>query len=62
MAKPKALAIPKRSTAVAPDPMPPTTAVPQPKNTRANVPTNSAICLFIAVPSHARPRIGGRPL
>jgi hypothetical protein len=42
--------------------MPPTTAAPQPKNTKAKVPTNSAICLFIPVPSHARARIGGKPL
>ena len=50
-AKPNADAMPSRSIAVAPVPMPPITAAPQPKNTRANVPTNSAICLFIAVPS-----------
>src|SRR5579863_2143691 len=48
MAKPKALAIPNRLTAVGPDPMPPMTAAPQPKNTRAKVPTNSAACLFIS--------------
>src|SRR6202044_3994984 len=35
MAKPNALAMPRRSTAVAPVPMPPTTAAPQPKNTSA---------------------------
>src|ERR1700722_14587235 len=51
MAKPNALAMPKRSTAVGPDPMPPTTAAPQPKNTSAKVPINSATCLFIPVPS-----------
>ena len=30
-----------------PEPMLPTTAAPQPKNTRAKVPMNSASCLFI---------------
>src|SRR5208282_2176198 len=47
MAKPKALAMPSRLTAAGPDPMPPTTAAPQPKNTRAKVPMNSAIDLFM---------------
>src|SRR5271156_5287382 len=61
MAKPKALAIPKRLTAVGPDPMPPTTAAPQPKNTKAKVPTNSAICLFIPFPPIARAKDGARP-
>jgi hypothetical protein len=42
MAKPKALEMPRRLTAVGPEPMPPTTAAPQPKNTSANVPMNSA--------------------
>src|SRR5208337_4534517 len=46
IAKPKALAMPSRSTALGPEPMPPTTAAPQPKNTRANVPINSATDLF----------------
>src|SRR3984885_13467668 len=58
MAKPNALAMPKRSTAVGPDPMPPTTAAPQPKNTSAKGPINSATCLFIPIPS--RDRIPGR--
>src|SRR5271166_4780628 len=52
MAKPNALAIPNRSIAPGPDPMLPTTAAPQPKNTRAKVPTNSAACLFIPCPLH----------
>src|SRR5580692_10360770 len=56
MAKPKALAMPKRLTAVGPDPMPPITAAPQPKNTRAKVPINSAACLFILFPSIPRPK------
>jgi hypothetical protein len=30
--------------------MPPTTAAPQPKNTSAKVPINSATCLFIVHP------------
>src|ERR1700733_8216665 len=50
MAKPNALAMPRRLTAVGPDPMPPTTAAPQPKNTSANVPMNSATCLFTVHP------------
>src|SRR5277367_6591264 len=56
MAKPNALAIPRRSTAVGPEPMPPTTAAPQPKNTSAKVPINSAICLFIVPPSSPLPK------
>src|SRR5271165_2021331 len=47
MAKPKALAIPSRLIAPGPEPMLPTTAAPQPKNTRAKVPMNSAIDLFM---------------
>src|SRR5271165_1612641 len=59
MAKPNALAMPSRLTAVGPDPMPPTTAAPQPKNTRAKVPTNSASCLFIAQTPPKLTSIGG---
>src|SRR5208283_5454653 len=55
MAKPKALAMPSRLTAVGPVPIPPTTAAPQPKNTRAKVPMNSASCLFIVLPHNSRP-------
>src|SRR5271165_4712135 len=47
MAKPKALAMPSRLIAPGPEPMLPTTAAPQPKNTRAKVPMNSAIDLFM---------------
>src|SRR3984957_4127442 len=47
MAKPNALAIPSKLIAVGPaGAHPPIAAAPQPKNTSANVPTNSAICLF----------------
>src|SRR5271155_3293347 len=55
IAKPKALAIPSRLIAPGPEPMLPMTAAPQPKNTRAKVPTNSASCLFIphSLPNHA---------
>ena len=35
----------------APEPIPPITAVPQPKNTSAKVPINSAACLFMPIPS-----------
>src|SRR5271166_2489162 len=61
MAKPKALAIPSRLTAVAPVPIPPTTAAPQPKNTSAKVPINSATCLFIVRPLDAASDIGANP-
>src|SRR5271165_1504889 len=60
MAKPNALAMPSRLTAVGPEPMPPTTAAPQPKNTRAKVPTNSASCLFIASTLPDPPTAGWR--
>jgi hypothetical protein len=51
MAKPNALAIPSRLIAVGPaGANPPIAAAPQPKNTSANVPTNSAICLFTCFP------------
>ena len=38
-----------------PEPMPPTTAAPQPKNTKAKVPINSASCLFIGFPPSQLP-------
>ena len=60
IAKPKALEMPSRSTALGPDPMLPTTAAPQPKNTRANVPINSANCLFISFSLDCRPIRRGR--
>src|SRR5208283_2444122 len=40
--------MPSKFTAVGPEPIPPTTAAPQPKNTKAKVPMNSASCLVIA--------------
>ncbi len=48
MASPKAMAMPSTLTAVGPVPMPATTAVPHPKNTKANVPMNSATDFFMA--------------
>src|ERR1700722_3749354 len=50
MAKPNALAIPRRLTAVGPDPMPPTTPAPQPKKTSAKLPKKSASWLFTGRP------------
>ena len=50
MAKPNALAMPSRLIAVGPaGANPPIAAAPQPKNTNANVPINSATCLFIVL-------------
>jgi hypothetical protein len=47
MVRPKAAAMPKTSTEVAPVPIPAMTAVPQPISTKANVPINSAMAFFM---------------
>src|SRR5262245_25157189 len=47
MLRPKASAIASSLIAVAPVAIPPTTIVPHPMNTKANVPMNSAIAFFI---------------
>ena len=47
MVRPKATAMPRISIEVAPLPMLPMTAAPQPISTSANVPMNSAIAFFM---------------
>ena len=47
MVRPKAAAMPRISIDVAPLPIPPMTAAPQPISTSANVPMNSAIAFFM---------------
>jgi hypothetical protein len=53
MLRPKASAIASSLIAVAPVAIPPTTIVPHPINTKANVPMNSAIAFFIVSPQYS---------
>src|SRR6187551_2965496 len=56
MLRPKASAIASSLMAVAPAAIPPTTIVPHPMRTKANVPMNSAIAFFIISPPKLRVR------